>query len=114
MSLAAEALRDISAVKDKNSITIRSIMQTVCEYCGITMQDMTSSKRNRQYSLPRQIAMYLTCKLTAESLPHIGSEFGGRDHSTVVHARDTIAEKQGIDTSVKQMVDDLLKIINEK
>jgi chromosomal replication initiator protein len=114
VSLAMEAMRDMSAAKDKNLITTRLIMQCVCEYCGVTMQDLTSNKRNRQVTLPRQIAMFLTRELTAESLPHIGGEFGGRDHSTVLHSTDKIKEELITNPSVKQIVEDLRKIIAEK
>ena len=114
VALAEEALREMLAVKDAKRITCRLIMQTVCEYCNVTMQDLTSSRRSRQVTLPRQIAMYLTREFTPDSLPAIGMEFGGRDHSTVVHSCDKIAIDIDNNPSVRTMIEDLRKILKEK
>lgn len=73
------------------------------------MDDFTSKKRTRAIAYPRQIAMYLTRELTDLSLPKIGDEFGGRDHTTVIHAYDKIAGEIEDDINFKNKVDDIIK-----
>lgn len=84
-----EALRDLISVQDKQ-ITIENIQKTVCEYYKLTFKDMQSKKRTRSIARPRQMAMALTKEMTTHSLPEIGDAFGGRDHTTVMHACRTI------------------------
>ncbi|MDR1598805.1 MAG: chromosomal replication initiator protein DnaA [Oscillospiraceae bacterium] len=112
--LAQDALRDISTVKDPKRITCSLIQQAVAEYCSVTIQDLKSNKRNRGVTAPRQIAMFLTREMTGDSLLRIGDEFGGRDHSTVIHACEKIAEELTTNPSVKLMVEDLRRVIHEK
>ncbi|HML45740.1 MAG TPA: chromosomal replication initiator protein DnaA [Clostridia bacterium] len=112
--LAQEALRDIAAIKDPKRITCGLIQQAVSDYCSVSIQDLKSIKRNRSVTVPRQIAMYLTRELTDLSLPRIGDAFGGRDHSTVIHACDKIAQELAANPSLKSTVEDLRKAIREK
>lgn len=77
------------------------------------MEDLKSKKRNRPIAYPRQIAMYLCRELTDLSLPKIGEYFGGRDHTTVIHACDKIAEEIETDLQVKRTVNELIKRIKE-
>lgn len=112
--LAQEALRDIAAVKDPKRITCGLIQQAVADYCSVSLQDLKSTKRNRSVTVPRQIAMYLTRELTDLSLPRIGDAFGGRDHSTVIHACDKVAQDLTTNPSLKSTVEDLRKAIREK
>ncbi|MDR0397131.1 MAG: chromosomal replication initiator protein DnaA [Oscillospiraceae bacterium] len=112
--LAQDALRDISTVKDPKRITCALIQQAVAEYCSVTIQDLKGNKRNRGVTAPRQIAMFLTRELTSDSLLRIGDEFGGRDHSTVIHACEKIAEELTTNPSLKLMVEDLRRVIHEK
>lgn len=84
-----EALRDLISVQDKQ-ITIENIQKTVCEYYKLTLKEMLSKKRTRSIARPRQVAMALTKEMTTHSLPEIGEAFGGRDHTTVMHAVRTI------------------------
>ena len=72
-------------------LTIREIQETVCEYYSLDPRCMLSASRERCVVRPRQIAMYLARKLTPKSMPDIGKRFGGRDHTTVLHAVRTIA-----------------------
>ena len=90
VELAREKLPDIFDPRDV-TITCESIKQTVCRKYNIKLSDMESSKRKREITHPRQIAMYLTRELTDMSLPKIGASFGGRDHTTVLHACDKIS-----------------------
>ncbi|MBL4762694.1 MAG: chromosomal replication initiator protein DnaA [Gammaproteobacteria bacterium] len=88
---AKEALRDLIALQDK-LITIDNIQKTVAEYFKIRVSDLHSSRRSRSITRPRQVAMALAKELTNHSLPEIGRAFGGRDHTTVIHACKKIAE----------------------
>ena len=85
IALVKEALWDLFAQQDK-LITIDNIQRTVAQYYKINMRDMFSKRRNRSVTRPRQVAMSLTRELTSHSLPEIGEAFGGRDHTTVLHA----------------------------
>ena len=90
MEFATEALKDYITKNIYSSGDIPSIQQAVCEYYKITVDEIKSKKRSNKIAYPRQIAMYLARMLTDESFPRIGLEFGGRDHSTVIHACDKI------------------------
>ncbi|MCD8506558.1 MAG: chromosomal replication initiator protein DnaA [Alkalibacterium thalassium] len=89
-SLAADALKSMVKNDSKQNVSIASIQQKVCKYYQISLADLKGKKRVRQIVLPRQIAMYLSRELTSTSLPKIGKEFGGKDHTTVIHAHEKI------------------------
>jgi chromosomal replication initiator protein len=91
LSVAKEALRDLLAVQNRQ-ISIENIQKTVADYYKIRVSDMHSKKRSRALARPRQVAMALAKELTQLSLPEIGSNFGGRDHTTVLHACRQIAK----------------------
>lgn len=110
-ALAAEALRDMLPVKDPRRITTDLIMAIVSEYYHVSIEDLKSKRRNREITVPRQIAMYLVRELNGTSLPTIGMEFGGRDHTTVIHACDKIAEDIKHDAALKETVNALKKRI---
>jgi chromosomal replication initiator protein len=96
-------LRDLLRSNNK-IITVEEIQKTVCQHCNIRMSDMSSSRRAQNVARPRQLAMYLAKRLTPHSLPEIGRKFGGRDHTTVMHAVkriDQLCEKD------KSLSDDL-------
>jgi chromosomal replication initiator protein len=112
--LAQEALRDIASIKDPKRINISLIQQTVADYCSVTIQDLKSTKRSRNVTMPRQVAMFLIREFTGESLPRIGDEFGGRDHSTVIHACEKVANDIESNPSVKLMIEDLRRVIRDK
>ncbi len=90
LELSENVLKDIKNKQDTNDVTIPIIINVVSKYYGITPKEMTSKSRSRDIALPRQIAMYLSRKHTNNSLPKIGRYFGGRDHTTVIHACDKI------------------------
>jgi chromosomal replication initiator protein len=90
--LAVEALKDIITTTKNEEITVNRIKEKVSSVFGVKMEDFNSKKRTRSISYPRQIAMYLSRELTDLSLPKIGEEFGGRDHTTVIHAHDKITK----------------------
>ncbi|GAA5166231.1 chromosomal replication initiator protein DnaA [Viridibacterium curvum] len=99
LELAKEALRDLLAAFNRQ-LTIEVIQKTVADYYKIKLTELLSQKRTRNIARPRQIAMYLTKELTPASLPAIGEGFGGRDHTTVLHACRTIAELRLADQQI--------------
>ena len=109
--LAAEALRDIIPVKDPKRITTDLIMAIVAEHYGVTVDDLKSKRRNREVSVPRQIAMYLVREMNGTSLPTIGMEFGGKDHTTVIHACKKVEDDLKSDLQLKETVNTLKKRI---
>lgn len=98
IDLAKEALKDLLAIQNKQ-VSIENIQKTVADFYRIKLVDLLSKKRSRAIARPRQVAMHLARELTQLSLPEIGAAFGGRDHTTVLHACKTIENLRGIDTS---------------
>ena len=105
------ALKELLAVQDK-PITIDNIQKLVAEYFKIRVADLLSSRRNRSITRPRQIAMSLAKSLTRHSLPEIGSAFGGRDHTTVLHACRKIAELRIEDRRIDEDVEILARMLS--
>ncbi|HBQ28655.1 MAG TPA: chromosomal replication initiator protein DnaA [Desulfotomaculum sp.] len=91
LELAKEILKELIPSQQPRQITVSLIKQKVAEYFGLKPTDFTTKRRTHNIAYPRQIAMYLTRELTGLSLPKIGEAFGGRDHSTVIHAYEKIA-----------------------
>ena len=91
--IAAEALKDIVSSRKTRVITIEAIQAAVAAHYGVSVEELKAKKRTRTVTLPRQVAMYLCRELTDASLPRIGQEFGGRDHTTVIHAFEKIREE---------------------
>lgn len=113
VDLASEALKDIISKRQAKSITIDSIQDIVSSYFNLRVQDFKSQKRTRNVAYPRQIAMYLSRKLTDMSLPKIGEEFGGRDHTTVIHAYEKISENLKTDEGLQSTIDDIIKKLKQ-
>ena len=113
VDLASEALKDIISNKTKQ-ITVDLIQDVVASYFNLRIEDFKSKRRTRNVSFPRQIAMYLTRKLTDMSLPKIGDEFGGRDHTTVIHAYEKINNGLMSDDSLKETLNELNKKLTQK
>nr|WP_285847214.1 chromosomal replication initiator protein DnaA [Sporosarcina luteola] len=109
--LAAEALKDIIPNSRPRTVSILDIQKTVGEHYNIRLEDFTAKKRTRAIAFPRQIAMYLSRELTDSSLPKIGSEFGGRDHSTVIHAHEKISKQLKDDQNLQQDIQDIKSIL---
>ncbi len=111
LNLAMEALKDYIN-KDKNEKNdINKIQKVVAEYFKISIDDLKSKKRNSNISFPRQIAMYLCRKLTDESFPKIGIEFGGKDHSTVMHSCEKIEREIAVNKDLSKTIEILEKEI---
>ena len=111
MDFAREALRDLLASHDK-IVTIENIQKTVAEYFKIRIADLLSKKRNRSIARPRQIAMKLCKELTNHSLPEIGDAFGGRDHTTVLHACRKVEELKETEQKVHEDHANLLRTLS--
>ncbi|WP_062350983.1 chromosomal replication initiator protein DnaA [Bacillus kwashiorkori] len=105
--LAADALKDIIPSSKPKVITILDIQKTVGEYYGVKLEDFKAKKRTKSIAFPRQIAMYLSRELTDFSLPKIGEEFGGRDHTTVIHAHEKISNLIQSDTQFQKELKDI-------
>ena len=112
--LAAEALKDIIQVPKSKKISIQDIQKVVGHYYNVRIEDFSAKKRTKSIAYPRQIAMYLSRELTDFSLPKIGEEFGGRDHTTVIHAHEKISNDIKADPIFKQEVEDLEKEIRKQ
>lgn len=110
LDLVKEALRDLFALHDK-LVSIDNIQRTVAEYYKIKMADMLSKRRNRSVARPRQVAMSLAKELTNHSLPEIGDAFGGRDHTTVLHACKQIKKLRGSSQDLLEDYNNLLRAL---
>jgi len=110
LDFVKEALRDLLALQDK-LVTVENIQRTVAEYYKIKVADILSKRRNRSVARPRQIAMALAKELTNHSLPEIGDSFGGRDHTTVLHACRLVNGLRQTDADIEEDYTNLLRIL---
>ena len=110
LELAREALKDLLAAQER-LVTIDNIQKTVAEYYKIRVADLLSKRRSRSIARPRQVAMALARELTNHSLPEIGDAFGGRDHTTVIHACDRVKELREIERRAREDYLNLLRIL---
>jgi len=111
LDFAKEALHDLLALQDK-LVTIDNIQKTVAEYFKIRVSDLLSARRSRSITRPRQIAMSLAKELTNHSLPEIGDAFGGRDHTTVLHACRKVVSLRESDTRINDDYINLLRSLS--
>ena len=110
VELVREALKDLLALQDR-LVSIDNIQRVVAEYYKIKISDLHSKRRSRSVARPRQVAMYLSKDLTNHSLPEIGESFGGRDHTTVLHACRKIKELISSDADINEDVKNLLRTL---
>jgi len=110
IELIRESLKDLLALQDK-LVSIDNIQRTVAEYYKIKVADVLSKRRSRSVARPRQVAMALSKELTNHSLPEIGDAFGGRDHTTVLHATRKIAELRETDADIREDYKNLLRTL---
>jgi chromosomal replication initiator protein len=109
--LAAEALKDIIPSSKPKVITILDIQRVVGDHYQIKLDDFKARKRTKSVAFPRQVAMYLSRELTDFSLPKIGEEFGGRDHTTVIHAHEKISKLMQSDPQMQKQVKEILEML---
>jgi len=115
VDLAEQVLRDLfPSSGDLPEVTIGRIQEAVCERFSLTVQELVSPRRSQAVAYPRQVAMYLSRELTDASLPKIGTEFGGRDHTTVMHANAKITRMIKEDRAVYNLVQDLTARIKHR
>jgi len=110
VEMSKEVLKDMISDEER-VLSIPTIQKVVCEYYGLKVQDIKAKKRTKEIALPRQVAMYLSKLLTDSSLSDIGKNFGGRDHSTVIHACKTIEERRKKDEEFNKVIDYLIRKI---
>lgn len=110
ISLVSDSLKDLLSFQER-LVTINNIQKTVAEYYKIRLADLHSKSRVRQVARPRQVAMALAKELTEHSLPQIGEAFGGRDHTTVLHACRKVKELSGKDARVREDYDNLIRLL---
>lgn len=111
LELASEALKDIISNTKPNEITVKLIKEITAKNLNVKIEDFSSKRRTRSISYPRQIAMYLCRELTDLSLPKIGEEFGGRDHTTVIHAYEKISSDIENNKEMKQKINNMIEEI---
>jgi len=109
IDLAQEALKDIISTSKPRKITVSLIKEVVAQHYNIKVDNLDSKRRTRTITYPRQIAMYLCRELTDLSLPKIGEEFGGRDHTTVIHAYDKISQDINKNNDFKIKINKIIK-----
>ncbi|RDU37249.1 chromosomal replication initiator protein DnaA [Neobacillus piezotolerans] len=109
--LAAEALKDIIPSSKPKIVTILDIQKAVGQQFNIKLEDFKAKKRTKSVAFPRQVAMYLSRELTDFSLPKIGEEFGGRDHTTVIHAHEKISKLLATDAQLQKQVKELNEML---
>ena len=110
LDLVKEALRDVLALQEK-LVTVENIQKTVAEYYKIRIADLLSKRRSRSIARPRQVAMALAKELTNHSLPEIGDAFGGRDHTTVLHACRRVKELRETERRIGEDYMNLLRTL---
>ena len=110
LEMAQESLSDILRASDRK-VTIDEIIRKVTDHYGVNLTDMLSARRTRSIARPRQVAMYLSKKLTSKSLPEIGRRFGKRDHTTVIHAVKKIEELQSVDNQIAKDIEVLRRVL---
>jgi chromosomal replication initiator protein len=110
VEMAKEVLKDLIHDEEK-AITVEYVQKRVCEYYGLKVQDIKAKKRTKDIAFPRQVAMYLSKLLTDSSLSEIGKNFGGKDHSTVIHACKLIEDRRQKDEDFDRKIDYLIKKI---
>jgi chromosomal replication initiator protein len=109
--LAAEALKDIIPSSKPRVVTILDIQKVVGQHYSIKLEDFKAKKRTKSVAFPRQIAMFLSRELTDYSLPKIGEEFGGRDHTTVIHAHEKISKLLQTDSQLEKQLKEIKEML---
>jgi chromosomal replication initiator protein len=111
--LAQDVLKDVFPQGESTQISIERIQELICDRFGVTMAELIGDRRSQNIVYPRQVAMYLSRELTDSSLPKIGKQFGGRDHTTVIHATSKIARLIREDRSVYNLIQELTARIRQ-
>lgn len=110
-SLAADSLKTLKPIGQANQLSILTIQEEVCNYYHIQLKDLKGKKRVKSIVVPRQIAMYLSREMTDNSLPKIGAEFGGKDHTTVIHSHEKIQQLLEHDPTIQKEVSEIKNLL---
>lgn len=113
VEIADEQLRDTINNPYSGTVTIETIQKIVAEHYNVTVSDLKSKKRDKRFANPRQIAMYLCCNMTEFSTTDIGLDFGGKDHTTVMHARNKVSDLLKMDSSLNSTMNLLIREIKD-
>jgi chromosomal replication initiator protein len=113
LDIARQQLKDFFAQPSQKNITIELIQKIVSDYFGLSYKDLRGKRRTKAVAFPRQVAMYLSRELTEYSTTEVGAEFGGRDHTTVMHACQKIEDRMKLDPNIEPTLQTLLKQIKE-
>lgn len=113
LDIARQQLKDFFAQPSQKNITIELIQKIVSDYFGLSYKDLRGKRRTKAVAFPRQVAMYLSRELTEYSTTEVGAEFGGRDHTTVMHACQKIEDRMKLDPNIEPTLQTLLKRIKE-
>jgi chromosomal replication initiator protein len=113
LEIARQQLKDFFAQPSQKNITIELIQKIVSDYFGLSYKDLRGKRRTKAVAFPRQVAMYLSRELTEYSTTEVGAEFGGRDHTTVMHACQKIEDRMKLDPNIEPTLQTLLKHIKE-
>ncbi len=112
--LAEEALKEVFAHNEPRHVTCQDVMNAVAAYYSVTVEDLESSRRSRDVTVPRQIAMYIAREVVGAPLTMIGACFGNRDHSTVNHACNKVKEEMKTSPSLNNLINDLVQQLTER
>jgi chromosomal replication initiator protein len=113
LEIAQQQLKDYFVQPGQKNITIEHIQKIVSDYFGLTYKDLRGKRRTKAVALPRQVAMYIARELTEYSTTEVGAEFGGRDHTTVMHACQKIEDRMRMDPTLEPLLQQLVKKIRE-
>jgi chromosomal replication initiator protein len=113
LEIAQHQLKDFFAQPSQKNITIELIQKIVSDYFGLTYKDLRGKRRTKAVALPRQVAMYIARELTEFSTTEVGAEFGGRDHTTVMHACQKIEDRMKMDPTMDPIIQQLVKKIRQ-
>ena len=114
ISMAQSVIRDVLTDEQPIPITVEKIISDVCNVYGVTPEDLRSTKRSQQIAIARKVAIYVVREITQMPLASIGTEFGGRDHSTIVYSVNSVAAAIKKDENLKNLVNDIIKNIKDK
>lgn len=113
IEIAQKELRDTFSQPANGLITIETIQKVVCDHYSISLSDMKSKKRNKKYITPRHMAIYIARNLLDYSYPELGNEFGGRDHTTIMHGYESIEKQMKYDSTVDTTIQMLIRAIKD-
>lgn len=113
LEIAQSQLKDMITSGGNENITIDIIQKVVCENFNISVSDIKSKKRDKKFAFPRQIAVYISKELTENTLTEIGNEFGGKDHTTIIHAKDKIEQQMKLDPTFQAKIQTLIREIKD-